>query len=183
MLTLILAASPWTPSTGQEVQLTNVVKASLIFHEESSPRYPHLLKVYLCLDNRYNSNVSWACNDVEDVDVELLDSNGKPVSQPGTIADVLSNASDHVLPYGSRLEWLLSHGGVSLFHDANNKPNTEESALIIGSKGWLIPRDSLSSYSLRLRVRGWPWTSRLTVGNARPDKILFDVPPTKIVVE
>ena len=54
---------------------------------------------------------------------------------------------------------------------------------MVGSRGWLIPRDSLSSYSLRLRVRGWPWTRSEMIAPAGGGKVLFDVLATKITVK
>jgi hypothetical protein len=185
LLFFVLVAMPWTQVLGGKVQLTNVVKASLLFREESQPsaHYPHLLRVYLCLENQHDSDVTWVCNSVIDVEAELLDAKGKPVPPAPGAASILSNPRAYLLPYGSRLEWMLSHGGISMFHSPEKSDVQEECALMVGGRGWLIPRGSLASYSLKLRVRGWPWTRHETVARMRGENILFEVPPTPIVLK
>jgi hypothetical protein len=179
VLMLSLVALPWSWARA-EVQLTNAVKASIAFREESNPsaHYPHLLRVFLCLENRHDSDVTWVCNAVEDVEAEILDREGKPVPCPPSAASIPSNPYAYLLPYGSRLEWLISHGGISMLRETKDK-----CALIVGGRGWLLPRDSLSSYSLRVRVRGWPWTHHENSARTGGQKILFEVLPTPIVIK
>jgi hypothetical protein len=161
------------------LEFTNIIKATLVFKEESNsyPDYPHKLLVYLCLENRHDSSVYWYCNSVLDVETDLLDSNGKPVPQTGGFASVPSNAETYLLPYHSRLEWMLNHGGVTMLGEAKDKY-----ALVVGSRSWLIPTNSFSSYSLRVRVRGWPWSDHAPPGAPR-GKVFFEVPPTQLVIK
>ena len=178
VIALSLIVLPWSWACA-EVQFTNVVKASLVFREESIPSgdYPHLLRVFLCLENQHDSDVSWVCNSTE-VEAEVLDRAGKPVPCPPSLSSIPSNAYGYLLPHGSRLEWLISHGGISMRGQIK-----EQCALIVGGRGWLLPRDSLSSYSLRLRLRGWPWTRDERITPTGGQRILFEVPPTSIVVK
>jgi hypothetical protein len=81
-----------------------------------------------------------------------------------------------VLPFGSRLDWLISHsGGFSMLGGLSNSY-----ALMVGSKGWLIPIDAAASYSLRIRLRGHPWTGALVQAELGSPEVLLDLPPTRI---
>jgi hypothetical protein len=188
ILALFLVVTPWEPSLGAEAELANVIKASLIFREQSNTSpddYPHVLLVYLRLENTHDSDVTWVANSIEDVEAELFDSKGNGVSHPPSAGSVMSNARGYLLPWRSRLDWLISdHGGVSMFDDKVGMEAT--CALVIGGKGWLIPRSSMSSYSLRLRVRGVPWTENVPPDYSPAEKqkyeVLFDVPKTRIVI-
>jgi hypothetical protein len=186
LLIFTLAATPWARSFAGQIQFTNVVKATLMFREESVPsaHYPHLLHVYLCLENKYDSDVIWVCDSVDDVEAELLDAKGNPVPQPAGAMSIQSNPSSYRLPYGSRLDWMVSlNGGISMFHDPKKTDGKEECALIVGARGWLIPRDSLASYPLKLRVKGWPEERREEVAHRGGATVLFEVPPTAILIK
>ena len=117
---------PSTQLFCDELALTQVVKASLVFKVESKPneyfptrpmeQYPYLL-VYLHLENLHDSNLSWVTDSVTDVEAELLDSNGHAVTFPSGgafAASILSSTRAYSLPYGSKMDWLISHGGVSM---------------------------------------------------------------------
>jgi len=162
-----------------EIQFSNAVKASLVFRDELDikSRYPHILKVFLRLDNAHDSNISWVANSKTGIEAELLDSAGTPVQQGPQAASIQSNACAYLLPYGSRLDWLVSHGGISFAGDAKDKY-----ALMVGSRGWLIPIETASTYTLRIRLRGLPWTDNLGHIDIRQSKLLLDLPPTKIQV-
>lgn len=162
-----------------DLPFSNVVKASLLFRDDFDParRYPHILKVFLRLDNVHDSEVSWVANGVTGIEAELLDANGKPVPNPPTGASIQSNPRPFNLPYGSRLDWLITHGGVSMAADATNKY-----ALVIGRQGWLIPIESAGSYSLRIRLRGFPWASDLLPEKRGQPKLLLDLAPTKLQI-
>lgn len=176
LLTLLLAATPVWRCSAAGPQFTNLVAASLTFREAPNPLpdCPNLILVYLCLDNRWDTDVSWTCDAVADVQVEVLDSMGKPIPQRHGGASILHNDHGYWLPYGSRLEWLISHGGIS--HGPMKTDAQANCALSVGGGGWEIPRASLPTCSLRLRVQGRPWSSG-------PKTILFEVPATPIVVQ
>ena len=143
----------------------------------SANHYPHVLKVFLRLENVHDSEVSWVANAVTGIDTELLDADGRPVPHPPTAASIPSNPRPFNLPYGSSLDWLISHGGVSMMADAANKY-----ALVIGRQGWLIPIETAGSYTLRVRLRGHPWTSALSREQLGQPKLLLDLPPAKLEI-
>jgi hypothetical protein len=175
VLTLVCALS----AIADELQFSNVVKASLVFRDDfdATRRYPHILKVFLRLDNDHDSDVSWVANAKSGIEAELLDAAGNPVPQGPKAASIQSNPYAYMLPYGSRLDWLISHGGISLMADAKDKY-----ALIVGSRGWLIPIETAGTYSLRIRLRGLPWTRTFERAELRQPKLLLDLPPTKLEV-
>ncbi len=162
-----------------EFQFSNVVKASLIFRDESyvTRHYPHVLKVFLRLDNVHASNISWVADAAIGIEAELLDAEGKSVSQAPQFVSIQSNACAYLLPYGSRLDWLISHGGISF-----KGGDKDKYALIVGGRGWLIPIKTAGSYSLRISLRGLPWTNRLWDIPPSNLNLLLDLPPTKIQV-
>ena len=175
VLTLLCALS----ARADEIQFSNVVKASLVFRDDfdATRRYPHILKVFLRLENIRDGEVSWVANAVTGIEAELLNADGKPVPHPPTAASVQSNPRPFNLPYGSSLDWLISHGGVSMMADAANKY-----ALVIGRQGWLIPIEAASSYTLRVRLLGHPWTSDLRREFLGQPKLLLDLPPAKLEI-
>jgi len=175
----ILALFSTLSAIAGDVQFSRFVKASLVFRDDfdAARRYPHILKVYLRLDNIHDSDVSWVANTKNGIEAELLDPAGNPVSQPPGGMSVQSNAWAYRLPYGSRLDWLVSHGGISMAGDAKDKY-----ALMIGCRGWLIPIETASSFSLRIRLRGLPWTSTVERTQLRQAELLFDLSPTKLEV-
>jgi hypothetical protein len=180
-LALSLVMGSW--SYGQEEDLNKVVKASLVFRDEAPKTKDddHLIHVYLCLDNRFEGDVTWVCNSVLDVKADLLDAKGRPVPLAPAMGSMLGPRADiYRLPYASRLEWRISHAGVSLMGD---DPEGQY-ALIVGGKGWWIPKKALSSYSLKICVKGWPMTEiRPKDDKERGTTVLFDVPTTKIVLD
>jgi hypothetical protein len=175
VLTLVCALS----AIADQLQFSNVVKASLVFRDDfdAARRYPHILKVFLRLENIRDGEVSWVANAVTGIDAELLDADGKPVPHPPTAASVQSNPRPFNLPYGSNLDWLISHGGDSMMADAANK-----FALVIGRQGWLIPIDTASSFTFRIRLRGHPWTSATSRAQLGQPKLLLDLPPAKLEI-
>ncbi len=168
-----------TSARGDYAQFSSVIKASLVFRDDFDParHYPHVLNVFLRLDNAHNSSVSWVANSATGVEAELLDAAGKPLPQPAQAASIQSNSYAYLLPYGSRLDWLISHGGISLMPDP-----TDKYALMIGGRGWLIPIEAAPSYSLRIRLRGLPWTRTGHRTDSEQLRVLVDVPATKIEV-
>jgi len=160
-----------------EVQFPDTVKASLVFRADfdAARRYPRILKVFLRLENAHDTDVSWVANGKNGIEAELLDATGNAVLPGPQVASFLSNAEAYLLPYGSHLEWLISHGGVSLMGDAKDKY-----ALIVGTQGWLVPVETSGTYSLRIRLRGVPWTR--TVEGAAAPRLLLDLLPTKLEV-
>lgn len=175
VLVLISAIS----AIADEGHFANVVKASLVFRDDfdATRRDPHILKVFLRLDNAHNSEVSWVANVVRDIEAELLDADGKPVPGPPSAGSIQSSVRPLHLPSGSRLDWLITHGGVSMMSDG-----TDKYVLIIGGKGWLIPIESVGSYSLRVRMHGHLGTSALRREQFGQPKLLLDLPPTKLEI-
>jgi hypothetical protein len=55
-------------------------------------------------------------------------------------------------------------------------------ALVIGRQGWLIPIETAGSYTLRVRLRGYPWTSALSREQLGQPKLLLNLPPTKLEI-
>jgi hypothetical protein len=170
----------WTlPAIADQLQFSKFVKASLVFRDDfdATSRYPHILKVFLRLDNTHDSDVSWVANSKIGIEAELLDADGNPVQEGPSIGSVQSNSYAYLLPYGSRLDWLISHGGISMIGDAKDKY-----ALMVGCRGWLIPIATAGTYSLRIRLRGLPWTRTSERNDPRQSKLLLDLPPTKLEV-
>lgn len=169
------------PTMAAERELSTLVKASLVFREDfdaTRQPYTHILKVFLRLDNTHDSDVSWVANRVSGIEAELLDAAGNlvPPTGPATMS-VRSNYEAFYLPYGSGLDWLISHGGVNFVANARGKY-----ALLVGSRGWLIPIGAASSYSLRIRLRGLPLTRTFERADLQNSKLLFDLPPARLEI-
>lgn len=178
VLTMLLFAGV-SSARADQLQFSNAVKASLVFRDDSNPsnHYPHLLQVFLRLENVHDSEVSWVANLVNWVDAELRDADGKAVPPSPGAGSILSSARPFRLPYGSRLDWLITHGGVSMRGDVTN-----QYALVIGGWGRLIPIATAGSYSLHLRLRGFPWTNSLLLDERVKPGLLLDLPPAKLEV-
>jgi hypothetical protein len=179
LLSAVLALICSLSARAEEIQFSDVVEASLVFRDDFDParRYPHILKVFLRLDNTHDSELPWVANSTRGIEAELLDATGKPVAQGPSASSIQSSDGAYLLPFGSRLDWLVSHGGISLMGDA-----TDKYVLMIGSRGWLIPIETATSYSLRIRLRGVPWTRVGTPVHAHALKVLLDLPPTRLEV-
>jgi hypothetical protein len=173
VLSLLCALS----ARADEIQFSDVVEASVVFRDDfdAARRYPHILKVFLRLENTHDSAVSWVANAVTGIEAELLDAAGKPVPQSGGVTSIRSGAYAYLLPYGSRLDWLISHGGIGMLAEA-----TDKYALMIGGKGWLIPIATASSYSLRIRLRGLPWERTAQTPSPRDAEVLLDLSPVEL---
>jgi len=159
-----------------EIPFSEMTKASLIFRAQDDPStdYPHRILVYLRLENKWDGGLTWACDSVAGLEAELLDSKGKPVQPPPSAASVPSSHQVYRLPIGSRLDWFIGSGGISMMGDLQST-----AALMVGRYGWLLPRDSLSKYSLSVRLRGTPFGRADGMGETR---VLFEVPPTPIQI-
>jgi hypothetical protein len=164
-------------ATADEGLLSGPIDASVVFRDdfEAGRRYPHTLQVFLRLENVHDSDVSWVSNKVTGIEAELLDAAGKPVPGPSQAASISFSSDAFLLPFRSRLEWLVSHGGISLIADASDKY-----ALMVGGRGWLIPIEEAFSYSLRIRLLGVPWNRTVEGASHEQFKVLLDVPATKI---
>ena len=175
VLALVCARS----AMADEIQFSKVVKTSLVFRDDfdATRHYPHILKVFLRLDNVHDSYVTWVANSIEGIEAELLDTAGNPVPHPPSAASIRSNSHPYLLPFGSRLDWLISHGGISMMGNAKDKY-----AIMVGGRGWLIPIEMAGSYSLRIRLRGLPWINTVKGVDARQLKLLLDVPLAKLKI-
>ena len=179
LLPWVLLLMSVVSAVADEGAFAKAIKASLVIREDSikTSRYSHLLKVYLRMDNVSDSRINWMAMTSVGIKAELLDDSGNPVPQPPTGTSVSSGVARFVLPYGSRLDWLISHEYIDMVGDAKDKY-----ALMVGSRGWLIPIETASSCSLRIRLRGLPWTRTFERDELRQCKLLLDLPPTKIEV-
>jgi len=154
---------------------SKTLKASLLF--ELPPDDSPYLRVYLRLVNERDGDVTWMCDSIYGIEAELLDAAGKTVPQPPFGASVTSTTVDYLVPYGSRMDWLISHGGISGVGDFK-----KSYAIEVGGRLWMIPKASVNSYSLRVRLNGVPWL-RSDVENMKlNEKLLLDLPPQKIVI-
>jgi hypothetical protein len=162
----------------EQIKFSDAVKASLIFEDDfkEGRQYPHILNVFLRLENIRDGDLFWMANPVEGVEAELLDAKGKPAPEPPGAESIMSNPSFLLLPYGSRLDWLISHGGIGMVGDTKNSY-----ALMVGGKGWLIPMTEIGSYTLRIRLRGLPWTRSDETKDGKL-QLLLDLPPVKLEV-
>jgi len=174
LLLWIIVLSPWVRA--EHGSLEGRAKAQLAFELEHDPgaRYPHFLKVFLHIENRYLGDLRWVANRVQGIEVELLGPDGKPVHQDPSAASIQSGLVPLCLPYGSRLDWLISHGGVSMAGETQGK-----CALVVGGRGWLLPIDSLGSYSLGVRLRGA--MGEAASGTAKPE-LLLEIASEKILI-
>jgi hypothetical protein len=179
LLSTVLLLACALSARADEIQFSDVVRVSLVFRDDfdAARHYPHVLKVFLRLDNAHDSDVFWVANSTTGIEAELLDAAGKSVAQGPRAASIQSNESAYLLPFGSRLDWLVSHGGISLVGTA-----TDKYALVVGRRGWLIPIETATSYSLRIRLRGMPWTRAGEPVHALDLKVLLDLPPTRLEV-
>jgi hypothetical protein len=175
VLTLVCALC----ARADQIPFSDVVKATLVFRDDfdAARPYPHILKVFLRLDNVHDSGVPWVANGTTGIEAELLDAAGKSVAQGPRAASILSNESAYFLPFGSRLDWLVSHGGISLVGDV-----TDKYVLMVGGRGWLIPIETATTYSLRIRLSGQPWTRAGEPVHAHDLKVLLDLPPARLEV-
>jgi hypothetical protein len=180
LITVALALACADSARADRLKFANVVKASLEFRDDFDATrryYPHVLKVFLRLDNVHDGEVTWVASNVACIKAELLDADGKPVPRPPFASSIQYNLRPFNLPYGSRLDWLISHGGISMAADSTNKY-----ALMIGGQGWLIPKESASSCSLRIRLFGRPWSSHVPRDEWGQLELLLDLPPTKLEI-
>ena len=175
ILTLVCALS----ATAQETPFSKVVKASLVFHEDrdATRPYPHTLIVFLRLDNANDSGVSWVADPIFGVKAELLDAANKPVPHPPSLSSGLSNPSAYFLPFGSRLDWLISFGGISMMGNAK-----DSYALMIGDQGWFIPIRTARSYTLHVRLYGTLWARSTERTGLQAPELLIDLAPAKVEV-
>jgi len=186
----LLALSWCSTLLGDEPNSTNLVKASLVFRSQSSSQqyaYPHIVRVYLCLENQADKDVTLGFNYIEDIQVEVLNHDGKPPRPPAFMAgSVQSNPDAYTIPHHSKYELEISHGGVSMGHwKTNTNTVNQEYALIVGGGNWLIPTNEIQSYTMKATVRGWPSVrDRFEIpSGARPEQVLFDIPKTAILIE
>lgn len=189
LLPAVLIVAFSLPAIAEEAQLSKDVKASLVFRKDTRTdgHYPHVLRVFLRLENVRESDVSWVTNGRSAIEAELLDSAGKRVVHRGFVfVSVQSSFQAYRLPIGSRLDWLISHGGVTLLGSAKDDfalGAEDKYALIVGCRGWMVPIETAGTYSLRIRLRGHPWRDEATADDDVPKlPLLLDLPPAKIKV-
>jgi hypothetical protein len=175
---LTLLSMTTTPSCclSEQLEFPKLTEASIRFEQSAgtSAHYPNYLIVYLQLKNLHDSNLTWACDSIGDIEFEVIDSSGHPLPKPLIMASIQSNTMSYMIPFGSRLDWRISHGGLTMIGDLEHSY-----ALMVGGNGWLIPKDKIESYSVKVIVRGAPW-SKNAEPRGREETVLFDIPLTPI---
>ena len=146
--------------------------------EEMARGYPNLLRVFLQMRNTHDSDLTWVGNSVSDIEAQLIHESGQPAPVTPTFSSILHSDRAMLIPFGSSLDWMISHMGVSMIGDRAN-----DVAIIVGGRGWLIPKASLHRYSLTIRVRGLPWARFADARGKRERVLLFDIPSTPISIE
>ena len=137
------------------------------------------LRIYLTIKNTHDSDLIWVGKSVFDIDAQLVDENGHPVKSPPTVASIQDSDQVMCIPYGSTLDWMISHSGISMIGDLENNV-----AVVVGGKGWLIPIESMGKHSLKISVRGLPaWARHANTSNITYRALLFDTPFTPIIAE
>ena len=165
---------------GESILLNDVVTATLSFEDKYDPAgfYPHQLLVYLNIVNKHDSQITWVCNQVSDIEAILRIPEGYTPSTGPKVWSIQSNPYAYMLPYGSSLKWLISHGGVSMVGDKEHSY-----ALMVGGNGWLIPEDILPKCFLQIRVHGVPWERSTSTAANFPLTMLFETPLTPIMLK
>ncbi len=146
--------------------------------EEKARGYPNLLRVFLQIRNTHDSDLTWVGNSVGDIEAKLIDENGEPAPVPPTVSSIMYSDRAMLIPLGSSLNWMISHRGINMIGDRAN-----DVAVIVGGRGWLIPKASIHRYSLAIRVSGIPWARFGDDRNIRKRVLLFDIPLTPILIE
>jgi hypothetical protein len=187
ILTFWLAVIPFAGAFADQPPFASVIKASLLFHEDtnSACKYLHLVAVSVRLENLHTSDVTWVGDFDGLVRAEVFDSKGIPLHRASVSLRMMSAIRPYSLPVHSSQEWPISRdpdGSISVQDEVAAKG---EYALMIGGNVWLIPADSLASWSLRLTVRGWPWITTTTAPDWdwKSDQELFTIPPTPILLK
>lgn len=185
LLAMVMTVLAVTPAMAQQTEFSKRVRASLVFRKDPEGAkhygYPHVLLVYLRIENISDSSIRWYGNSVTDIEAELLNQTAMPISTGPVVESITSGDSCYLLPSRSRLDWLISNGGITLGGDRRGKY-----ALLVGGQGWLIPMDSAESYSLHVRLRGLPGlineSEVASMPKNMPREILLDVPPAPIEI-
>jgi hypothetical protein len=130
------------------------------------------LLVFLRIENTGDSDIRWMSPHFE---AEMYDATGTPVKRPASTASIPSALYPYRIPVGSAMDWLITFKGLSLSPARPDREHLEDFIeVILGSHGWYLPRDSLGTYSLKVRVFG-------TIGGSLgPKQLLFDPPRTNL---
>jgi hypothetical protein len=175
VLVFWLGVFMWSnPSRAESALFSKIVKASLVFEEPLDGPY---LRVYLRLEDVGYSNISWSCDSVFGIEAEMFDANGKPMHDAAVAESIVSGRVRYLLPAGSKLDWLISHGGMS-----GVDPTGKNYAVEVGGKIWWIPKDDTRSYALHVRLTGVPDADSADEPGPGREKRLVDLPAQKIVV-
>lgn len=166
--------------SAEQLSLDNATSATLTFEEQIDPNgsYSRVVLVFLNITNEHDSTISWICNPVRDIEAELILPKDITLPHAPTFASIQSSDTQQVIPYGSTLKWLISHGGISMIGDRGHCY-----ALIVGGSGWLIPSDIVSSCALKIKVRGEPWSKSTQTREKQQRELLFDVSETPITIK
>ena len=180
IITAFLVILSCSVSRAGERELSSLTKASLSFRLESSTipyHYPHTVLAFLNLANKHDSDLTWASISPLGIEAEVFDAKGNQVPQSAAAASISYAWQIYRLPFGSSLDWLVSSGGLSLMGD----PKTN-AALVVGGRGWMLPLETLSSYSVVIRVRGIPSAHSVAGIDKQSTKVLFETARTNIVI-
>jgi hypothetical protein len=128
--------------------------------------------------------VHFTTDAITELQAWLTDAAGKPVPPAeGAAEDIMSTTSPYTLPAGSQMDWRISFDyGIS-----TTAPKADEYRIQVGSGIWNIPKDKAGSYSLQIKLHGWPriLTERMQSMPkylAASKRVLFDLPAQKIVI-
>lgn len=181
LIAAVLVSVSVMRANAADLQLSDVTTASLAFQLESSTApytYPNRLKVFLRLENKHDADVRWVCNAPIAFEAQVFDASGNEVPQPPSASSIQWAPRAYLLPFGSRLDWLMSSGGITLMGNLK-----DSAALVVGTKGWLIPLKDLTRYSVKIRVKGLPWEHHTEFAMKREAKLLFETQQTRIALD
>ena len=194
---LLLVATPLCAGA-EKSDFPKQLKASVILREDTGlafgkdhaeyakaiKEYPHVLNVFLHLENVSSIDVDWVADSSgEAISAELTDANGRPVPEVGHMTSIMYNPTPYLLPYGSQMDWYVSGFNYPVQPKGAKPVGKDVYVLSINGRLWLIPIKTASTYTLRLKLYGFPWTNRLPEEPPRKKRqLLLELPPTKIII-
>jgi hypothetical protein len=164
-------------------EYTNWTTAALSFKKRIDPlaHYPNLLDVYITIENRSDSHLSWLAYP-STIEAHMFAPDGNEYPTPGILRSGPVYGGPFQLPYGSSLKWLLPGGGSLLTRKSDNISFSNRMTVLVGDKGWLLPLESYASFRLKIQVLGYPHTgTRGEPPEGLSPMILFDPPITNLI--
>jgi len=173
---------PLIAANKQAIVVPHGMTAALRFKDVSrddgggQPRLKVILQLTYDSDSTFTS---WASSEAC-LEPEILDPRGKLLPESAPATEASSEGINYYLPNHSLLEWRVSDP------KASPQPAADHSSYLVAIAGhsWMIPVDTASLHSLRLKVHGEQW--EVSTSRPRPYRVapvLFDVPATPLIVE